>query len=219
MLVICFITKETYRLILDVISISITICISFVAVVTTTSCKLKACHTQLTLEKMCALDPMTGINNKSTFEFRMESCIRSRPKQGYAMAICDIDEFKRVNDSYGHRRGDEVLKSFSDQLHRLADSEPDIISGRFGGDEFVLFFKRYDDQQAVVKKVSCLCSIPGFGFPVTCSVGVAFSPSGTAGFQYLFDCADNSLYRMKTGSQAGVSAVDADETGQNLAPA
>jgi diguanylate cyclase (GGDEF)-like protein len=212
-LICCRLTRPTNLFIMDVAAISIALAISFVAAITITIYMLRTFRTQQALEKMCALDPMTGVNNKSTFQFRVESYLHSRPKGGFALAISDLDGFKSINDRHGHRVGDEVLKNFSRQLHRLVDSDPGIIAGRFGGDEFVLFFKCYRDEQSVLEKTAELCTVPGFDFPVTCSIGVAFSPSGDAEFRRLFDCADQSLYRSKSLNPGGISTSDADAAG------
>jgi diguanylate cyclase (GGDEF)-like protein len=206
----CQRTESAAHFLMDIASVSIAVGISCVAIYTITTYKMRAYHTQMTLEKMCTLDPMTGVNNKPTFEFRVEAFLNSHPKGGYALALCDLDAFKAVNDKYGHRIGDDVLKAFTQRLHQLVDTNPDIISGRFGGDEFVLFFKHFDDPHEIRKKMEELCSISGFEFPVTCSIGIAVSPSGSSGFQKLFDIADKSLYRTKSHLHGSISMTDAD---------
>lgn len=209
-LIFCHRVESADHFLMDVASVSIAIGISCVAIYTITSYKMRAYHTQMTLEKLCTLDPITGVNNKPTFEFRVETFLNSHRKGGYALALCELDTFKNVNEKYGHRVGDDVLKAFTQQLHQLMDSNPDIIPGRFGGDEFVLFFQHFDNPHEIRKKLEELCSISGFEFPVTCSIGIAFSPSGSSSFQKLFDSADKSLYRTKSHLHGSVSMTDAD---------
>ena len=209
-LVCCWRSKSTYSFLLDVVSVSIAVGIAGVSLFSSTSDKLRAYRAQLALQKMCALDPMTRVNNKPTFEFLAETFLRSSPKGGHALAVCDFDDFKSINDHYGHHTGDEVLKAFALQLHRLVDNDPDLIAGRFGGDEFVLFVKKYGARQDVLKKMEVLRTVPGFAFPVTCSIGIAFSGSGEAEFQQYFDAADRSLYRAKSKKAGEVYIADAD---------
>lgn len=207
----CWATKDAGRFILDLISVSIAVSIACVAIITTLGYKLKAYQTQLALEKMCALDSMTGVNNKATFVFRVERFLRHPVNSHYALAICDLDHFKSVNDRYGHLIGDKVLRKFAGQLHQLVDNDPSIIAGRFGGDEFILFFKEYGDPQEIQKKLQILCDVSGFDFPVTCSIGLAFSSLENENFQQLFDCADKNLYQAKSKNQGSISAAGIEE--------
>jgi len=206
-LICCRMTRNNYAFTLDVISISIAIGISGAALFSVTSYKLRAYQAQSALQKMCALDPMTRVNNKPTFEFLVEEYLQRFPKNSYALAICDLDDFKNINDAFGHRVGDEVLDVFAAKLHQLIDKDNTLIAGRFGGDEFVIFFKEFDTQQEVQDRLRSLCKVPGFDFPVTCSVGIAFFNSGQAGFSQYFDAADRSLYKAKA-EKAGVCAVE-----------
>lgn len=217
-LVFCWRYKSGHAFLLDAISVAVAIAISGAALFSATNYKVSAWRAQTALQKLCALDPMTGVSNKSTFEFLTEEYLRSMPAGGYALAVCDLDDFKGINDTYGHRVGDEVLMAFSVQLRRLVEGRPELLVGRFGGDEFVLFFKRYDTQQQVLTLLSRLCAVPGFAFAAACSVGVAFSASGSADFERLFDVADQSLYRAKNGRTGGVCAADADAAAPPKAP-
>jgi len=210
-LVFCGLTKSPYSFALDAISIFIAIGISGAALFTATSYKLQAYQSQLALQKMCALDPMTRVNNKPTFEFLAEDYIRTHPGRPHALAVCDLDDFKRINDTHGHRVGDAVLEAFAARLHGLSDGDAGLIAGRFGGDEFVLFLKEYDSEQQALMKLRELNNIPGFDFPVTCSIGLAFSPSGSADFQQYFDAADQSLYGAKSLHLGGIQTANADE--------
>ena len=208
-LICCGLTKSTHVFLLDAVSVSIALAISGAALQSVTSYKMSAYRSQLALQKMCALDPMTGVNNKPTFEFLTEEFLRGRPKGEHALAVCDFDDFKSINDRYGHHAGDKVLQAFAAGLHALVDGDPDLIAGRFGGDEFVLFVKRCASRQEVLDKLSALSRVPGFDFPVTCSIGVAFSGAGDPGFQRYFDAADQSLYRAKTAEAGTICWVDA----------
>jgi len=196
-LVCCHLTKNTYYFVLDLISVSIAIAIAGAALYSITNYKMQAYRAQTSLQKMCALDPMTGVNNKATFEFLVEEYLRVSAGGGHALALCDLDDFKSINDKYGHRVGDEVLKAFASILHSMVDGDPNMIAGRFGGDEFVLFMKQCGTREEALNKLDRLTSVPGFGFPVRCSIGVAFSTAAKDDFSQIFDAADADLYREK----------------------
>lgn len=206
----CWLNKDTYVFILDAVSISIAVGIAGAALFSSANYKLRAYHAQLALQKMCALDPMTRVNNKPTFEFLVEDYLRSCPAGGHALGLCDFDDFKSINDRHGHRMGDEVLDAFAVRLHTLVDGDPNLIAGRFGGDEFVVFIKQYSSQQSVMQKLSVLCAVPGFDFAVTCSIGVAFSSTGSAQFRQYFDAADRCLYKAKAARTGSLCSADAD---------
>jgi len=209
-LICCSYTRSTYAFFLDLISVSIAVCIAGAALYTNTSYKMNAYRAEQALQKMCALDLMTQVNNKPTFEFMVESYLHNCPGGSHALAICDFDHFKSINDHYGHHAGDEVLKAFAAKLHAVVDSDPNIIAGRFGGDEFVLFMKQCDDEQAFLKKLERLSVVEGFDFPVTISIGAAFSHAGSGDLWRYFDTADQSLYQAKSETAGGIRSRDAD---------
>lgn len=209
-LICCFMTKDTYHFILDVISISIALAITGAALFSIISYKLSAYHAQTALQKMCALDPVTGVNNKPTFEYLVEEFLHSCPQGSHALAICDLDDFKNINDNFGHRAGDKVIDAFAAQMHAIVDHDPDFVAGRFGGDEFLLFIKNYDEKDVILKKLEKLTKVHSLDFMVTCSIGIACSASGKISFQQYFDVADKSLYRAKSDRQGRICVSDAD---------
>ena len=200
--------KGAELFLLDFIVIFIAVTIAFLAISTITMYMVRNFRTNQALEKMCDLDPMTGVNNKQTFQFRVESYLKNPLKAGCALAICDLDNFKNVNDTYGHRAGDTVLKNFAAKLHQLTKDDDRIIAGRFGGDEFVLFYKQYGSQDEIRKQLAPLCTIEGSGFNVTTSIGVACTPSGKSSFTDLFDSADHALYQIKSNSSGEIAVTD-----------
>ena len=74
----------------------------------------------------------------------------------------------------------------------------------------MLFIKHYDSRQDVIEKVRKLGSVSGFDFPVTCSIGISFSPSGYADFMQLFEAADYVLYNAKKTTPGDILTVNAD---------
>lgn len=205
-----WLNKSTYTFLLDAISMFVAVAISATVLFAAVSYKMTAYRSQTALQKMCALDPMTEVNNKTTFEFLVEEFMRGYHSGSYALAICDFDDFKSINDNFGHHMGDAVLLTFAAKIHDMVDNDPDLIAGRFGGDEFVLFIKHYDSSRDVIEKVRNLGSVRGFDFPVTCSIGISFSPSGYADFTQLFEAADHVLYNAKKTSPGEILTVNVD---------
>ncbi|GAB6165507.1 hypothetical protein JCM19992_15070 [Thermostilla marina] len=153
-------------------------------------------------------DPLTELLNRRAWEVllrrRVHRAIRRR--QGFALAILDIDCFKEVNDRLGHRRGDEVLQTASRVLRASLRSEDRIF--RFGGDEFTLLLEISDAEiaRSVVERVRSQISrmheqcgdLP----PVTASAGFTVCSGTEPGLaaETFFDCADRALLAAK---QAG----------------
>ena len=90
------------------------------------------------------LDRLTGLLNQSALERRMES---AEPFTG-AVAVCDMDNFKSINDQYGHLVGDEILRNIGHLLRSSIRQEDEAF--RWGGDEFVILFK--NQNLSVVEK-------------------------------------------------------------------
>jgi diguanylate cyclase (GGDEF)-like protein len=196
---------------IDFMVIFIAVMIALLAVFSITMYMLRYYHTTQALEKMCDLDPMTGVNNKPTFQFRVESYLKNSKKKNYALEICDLDNFKNVNDTYGHRAGDTVITNFAEKFHQLEKADERVIAGRFGGDEFVIFFKQYLDEDEIRKHLQPLCSVEGPGFTVTSSIGVACAPAAKNTITELFDCADQCLYQAKASKLGQIVIANAEE--------
>lgn len=147
-------------------------------------------------------DPLTGIHNRNAYEVFMENA----DKKNIALMIIDVDEFKSINDTYGHDVGDRVLKKVADLLTQSFRSVDCVC--RLGGDEFCVVMTRANSamRQLVINKVARANDIlqhPKDGLPkVSLSVGVAFAdrenPQGD-----IFKDADTALYTIKQGGRCG----------------
>ena len=148
-------------------------------------------------------DMTTGLYNKAAMEEEICSYLLSRPFRTVdALIILDIDDFKHVNDDYGHLIGDAVILRLS-QLMREA-YEKDAFLGRFGGDEFVVFIKNIENAEEMERKLEKLKEEFGstnFGkdgeLYCTISVGVSYNMEFSTSYEALFECADQALYKAK----------------------
>lgn len=148
-------------------------------------------------------DPLTGLHNRLGYEEFLAQEYRrwKRYKTPLALVVFDVDYFKRVNDSYGHKAGDKVLSAIATRLRKLT-REPDFLA-RYGGEEFVLLMPETDRQAAftVAEKLREAVAEMGFtyrGDPVriTVSVGVTeFSGNDTS--DAAFQRADKAMYQAK----------------------
>ena len=158
-----------------------------------------------TLRTFMVRDSLTGLLNHTSFldflYYEFSRCQRQNSRM--ALAMLDIDHFKRVNDSYGHMFGDTVLKSLA-RLMRQRLRKSDLI-GRYGGEEFVVLFLDTDAEIAfrIMDEIRQCFSEMKFAprqqetFSVTFSCGVAAFPEFSAP-DTLIDAADQAMYKAKS---------------------
>lgn len=147
------------------------------------------------LEDKTKHDVFTGLYNKKYSEEMIGKALRKDINQKHGLILFDIDNFKRINDTYGHTAGDQVLKSISDNTKKIFRKN-DII-GRFGGDEFIILVKDIKNAELLVPKIEKLLKNDDNIYMVTKSIGVSVFPDDGTGFDELFEKADKALYRAK----------------------
>ena len=146
-------------------------------------------------------DGMTGLLNKTTASEQIDKMAAEKPSGYHAMLVCDIDDFKQVNDNFGHMVGDEVVKAIASCLSKTFDSKYDVVT-RFGGDEFVVYLNTVDSELELEKTVTQLLEeITDQGShiangQITVSIGIAVS-SEVSTWKSMFQNADNALYEAK----------------------
>ncbi|MDR2317105.1 MAG: diguanylate cyclase [Pseudomonas sp.] len=149
------------------------------------------------------IDPLTGLPNRAAWTEQVEREMLDWQENGghLAMAILDLDHFKRINDSYGHLAGDKVLKIVADQLRKRLRAR-DFIA-RFGGEEFVLLLPQTSPAAAAQVAEALRAAIEACPFHfkgervvITTSIGLSTFRSGERGDQVL-KRADAALYRAK----------------------
>jgi diguanylate cyclase (GGDEF)-like protein len=163
------------------------------------------------------LDPLTGLLNRSALRRRFDELEQQARLTGETLSllVCDIDRFKSVNDTYGHDRGDAVLRDFAYEMRKHLRSFELIY--RLGGEEFVLILPGAGDSDAVriaEHLRELLAEARPGGLAVTVSIGVATASGEDVEFEGLFKRADRALYAAKArGRDRVVSADDAPVAG------
>ena len=154
------------------------------------------------VKQLAYLDGLTGIFNRRYFELRvMEEIDRARRfNTGMAVLMIDIDQFKRLNDEFGHLLGDEVLRQVSSIFHGQV-RKIDVVC-RYGGEEFGILLSQTNPQHSlqVAEKLRRLVEnwqFPGVPRPVTISAGVATFPDHGTTRDELVKSADAGLYAAK----------------------
>ena len=112
------------------------------------------------------------------------------------MILVDIDNLKKINDTRGHFIGDEIILEISKNIKSIFIT--DVILGRFGGDEFIIFIKDAWDKAAIYSQIGELLR-SGTDSDITLSAGIAFAPDDGKSFTELFQNADTALYQAKKG--------------------
>lgn len=148
-------------------------------------------------------DSLTKLYNKSTARHRIEQLLKNRGEaEQFAMMIIDVDNFKMINDSWGHMFGDAVLMEIASQLKRL--SSPDDIVARIGGDEFLVFVStvsavRFIQNRAenVIKAFHEVFTQDLQASRLSCSIGISCCPDGGTDYRELFQSCDQALYHAK----------------------
>jgi two-component system cell cycle response regulator len=164
------------------------------------------------LIRLATIDPLTGLcNRRGFFEQATEACARVAPPDGSLSAIVlDIDNFKHINDSYGHETGDEAIR-----ICARAASLEEAVTGRLGGDEFALLLERKPLPQAVEIAEDLRMKLAARPFDtgkdritLTWSVGVGEGGPGDTVDQILAR-ADAALYSAKLGGRNRVVGAHA----------
>lgn len=147
-------------------------------------------------------DPLTGLPNRRALDLYLEAALTEAAANDRRLAVClvDLDDFKPVNDRWGHETGDAVLKAVADRLRQAVSAE-DFVA-RLGGDEFVLLC-RADHAVDLPRTLNAVAEavlgpypeLPGLRLNV--SVGVAVFPDHGRRAQDLYRHADQALYRVK----------------------
>jgi diguanylate cyclase (GGDEF)-like protein/PAS domain S-box-containing protein len=163
------------------------------------------------LAELASLDALTQLRNRRGFEERLEDEIRRSRRHGYPLSLMllDIDHFKLFNDTFGHPRGDEVLRNVGRCIRRSVRATD--VAARYGGEEFAVILPNTDRSGAVVAAEHLRAAIEEATWvdrQITASIGVATYSNEVNSADALLDHADRALYQSK---QAGRNRVTQSE--------
>jgi len=146
-------------------------------------------------------DTLTGLPNRNSFIRKVDKTIHSQ-KQTFAVAFFDIDNFKSINDNYGHETGDKIIKAFASKVEKIL--KPNDVLSRFGGDEFVLLLQSItskEEAEIIISRLSKSLDtsfiIEGNEIFVSASIGVSLYDASIVDADSLFQNADIAMYSAK----------------------
>jgi diguanylate cyclase (GGDEF)-like protein len=155
------------------------------------------------LEHQATHDPLTGMANRALFYRRLEEAIQHASEERFSLAVMyvDLDDFKQVNDVYGHAAGDALLVAVARRLQQLVRKSD--TSARLGGDEFALLFVGIESESCgelcakVEREVGQLVYHAGISLTPACSIGYAIYPRDGSALDSLLNAADAKMYEAK----------------------
>ena len=172
--------------------------------------RCKSVHMRKSTQVVADHDPLTGILNRGGGSMMIRGCVE-RQESG-TFLIIDIDDFKLVNDHYGHQKGDDVLKAVAKTL-QTSFKQTDIVM-RMGGDEFIIYALGMVDYNVSCKRLDQLCAAihnimisKEDGIHVTVSVGGAINDGSYPDYETLYKAADQYLYQAKARGKDGYSLL------------
>lgn len=159
-------------------------------------------------------DQLTGFLNKISTSLKISEMIRENQEGFGVMFLIDLDDFKKLNDTYGHREGDIFLKEFTNKL-ALSFRSTDVL-GRVGGEEFVIYVSGAGDNVHYAKEkaeqIKSICHsirldcAPDKDF--SCSIGIAAFPNDGETYTQLYEKADKAMYSVKKNGKDGYAFSD-----------
>lgn len=163
-------------------------------------------------------DPLTGLSNKRYVDvlFGQALQLANRPHQALAVFYIDLDNFKPINDSAGHKTGDLVLQEVARRLKASLRSTD--ICARIGGDEFVVIATQIEQEQYVqeiaaklLKQLQQPVEIDGHSYELGASIGVSLHPRHGQELAELLEKADSAMYQVKQQGRNGYRLYSGEE--------
>lgn len=144
------------------------------------------------------IDFLTGIYNRNGITRLIVDCLSQESEVRCALCFLDLDNFKQINDRYGHQYGDEILCNVVQSICKNV-REGDLV-GRFGGDEFLVFMRELEAEADIAARAEAVCR--GIRQEQAChgltaSVGISRCPEDGRQFAELLEMADKALYHSK----------------------
>ncbi|MDT3440576.1 diguanylate cyclase domain-containing protein [Pseudofrankia sp. BMG5.37] len=167
-------------------------------------------------------DPLTGLANRALFADELAHALAFRDGRPFALVFCDLDDFKRVNDTLGHAVGDELLRITAGRLRDTVRSSDTVA--RLGGDEFALLLEGgHDDPETVCRRLAATirapCLLAGRSRPVGASLGLVLAdPARHPVADSLLRDADLAMYAAKRQGKGGLVVYHPDLSTPESAP-
>ena len=164
-------------------------------------------------------DYLTGLPNRVQFQERVQEMTSKSDHNHYSTAILfiDLDNFKNINDSFGHDIGDKVINITAKRIQGCIRT--DDFLARFGGDEFVVLIDHYDDKDDleaiashIINCISDPIEIERRNMFVSCSIGISIYPNDTVSFQDFIKYADTAMYKAKERGRNNYQFYSTDMT-------
>lgn len=166
------------------------------------------------MQQKAVTDSLTGLSARNHAVEQIEKLIGEA--HAGTMMVIDMDNFKGINDTFGHIVGDNTLKIFADTLK--TNIKPGDVAGRLGGDEFVVFLADVTNRQEVAEKAQNILDMfsdnlekMNYGEATSASIGIAICPGDGKTFDTLYNNADKSLYYVKRNGKKGYSFYSEEE--------
>jgi len=174
------------------------------------------------LRHLATHDPLTGLPNRVLLDDRLAQAMAHADRDGrsFAVLVCDLDRFKLVNDSLGHRAGDELLQEVARRLGAVVRTVDTVA--RFGGDEFVLVATSIAGPEdaarlahSVIEALLSPVRIAGIDIHTSPSIGIALYPADGASIEALLAHADAAMYTAKERGRGNAQRYQAGMQGSS----
>ncbi|MFQ6370881.1 diguanylate cyclase domain-containing protein [Shewanella sp. YIC-542] len=167
---------------------------------------------ELELAQLASSDPLTGLLNRTKLE--QEFAALNQCRQAAAVIFIDLDDFKAINDKFGHRTGDKLLIKVASWLKQLAPANAAVA--RIGGDEFVLLLPQacrntlLDFTEVLLARAKTPIAVEQGAAHIGFSIGVCQFTTPFNDFDALYNLADQAMYQIKKNGKHGVAFMQAN---------
>ncbi len=182
---------------------------------------------EVQLSERASVDFLSQLNNRTTFIKMLTTALDRRGPHKIGVMFIDVDDFKFINDRYGHAIGDEVIRFVADTIRKKVDNRGGF-AGRFGGDEFMLCFTNQEDIENLEQIAMDLIDELYVGYTnesgtlinVRASIGISYCPMHTEDVNELVSFSDTAMYFVKKNGKTNyhVYVPEDSESGEYIDP-
>lgn len=182
---------------------------------------------EVQLSERASVDFLSQLNNRTTFIKKLTTVLDRRGPHKIGVMFIDVDDFKFINDRYGHAIGDEVIRFVADTIRKKVDDRGGF-AGRFGGDEFMLCFTNQEDVENLEQIAMDIIDELYVGYTnetgtlinVRASIGISYCPTHTADVNELISFSDTAMYFVKKNGKTNyhVYVPEDSESGEYVDP-